>query len=96
MLYRGEDVEILTFASRARRLGFSLDAIGELLDLATPRHRRSCGEVYEIAQRQLAEIRARIAELTRMEKTLAALTESCPRSGSAVHCPIVTTLSQAD
>jgi MerR family mercuric resistance operon transcriptional regulator len=93
LLYRGEDVEILTFTRRAGQLGFSLAAIRELLQLAEP-HGGGCSAIYDIAVRQLAEIRTRIEELSRMEQTLRELTARCPREGSAAGCPIISTLIQ--
>lgn len=94
LLYRGEDVDILCFVRRATALGFGLQAVRELLDLSNPRSGIHCNSVYEIAVRQLAEIRVRIEELGRMEKTLSALTESCPRDGALSQCPIISTLVQ--
>src|SRR5262245_26071124 len=73
LLYRGEDVEILSFISRATGLGFGLPAIRELLSLSDPQAGTKCGTIYEIAVRQLAEIRLRIEELGRMEKALTEL-----------------------
>lgn len=95
LLYRGEDVDILIFTRRATQLGFSLESIRELLALAEPRNpAASCSAVYDIAMRQLAEIRRRIGELTRMEQTLSGLAEECPRQGNATGCPIIGTLVQ--
>jgi DNA-binding transcriptional MerR regulator len=87
-------VEILTFIRRATALGFSLPAIRDLLGLAEPQASGSCSAVYEIATRQLAEIRQRIAELGRMEKALSELASCCPREGSTSGCPILSTLVQ--
>lgn len=94
LLYRCQDVEILTFIRRATALGFSLPAIRDLLGLADPQAAGNCGLVYEIATRQIAEIRQRIAELGRMEKALSELTSCCPREGSTSGCPILSTLVQ--
>ena len=94
LLYRGQDVEILTFIRRALALGFSLPAIRDLLGLAQPKAAGSCGNVHEIAMRQLTEIRQRIEELGRMEKALGELASSCPRAGSLNGCPILSTLVQ--
>lgn len=94
LLYRGEDVEILTFVRRATSLGFGLPAIRELIELSRPRSGMQCSAIYEIAVRQLAEIRLRIEELGRMEKTLSELAENCPRTGAPTKCPILDTLVQ--
>ena len=95
LLYRGEDVEILTFIRRATQLGFSVPAIRELLQLAEPRgFGGGCSAVYDIAVRQLAELRRRIDDLSRMEQTLRELAADCPREGGASGCPIISSLIQ--
>jgi DNA-binding transcriptional MerR regulator len=94
LLYRGQDVEILTFIRRASALGFAIPAIRDLLGLAQPNAAGSCGHVHEIATRQLAEIRQRIEELGRIEKALSELASCCPREGSLNGCPILSTLVQ--
>jgi MerR family mercuric resistance operon transcriptional regulator len=90
--YHREHLERLTFIRRAVELGFSLEAISELLGLTGGL--RTCGDVYQVAERALSEIRQRIAELSRMEAALAPLAAQCPRSGSAHDCPLVTALSR--
>jgi hypothetical protein len=57
---------------------------------------RTCGDVYLVAERQLSEIRQRIAELSRMEAALAPFVANCPRSGPARDCPLVIALSRPD
>jgi MerR family mercuric resistance operon transcriptional regulator len=95
LLYRGEEIETVTFIKRATALGFSLTTIQELLGLADPRHEGDCcAATYEIARRQLAEIRHKIEELTRMERALSDLASSCPRDGTAARCPIIGALVQ--
>jgi MerR family mercuric resistance operon transcriptional regulator len=89
--YHREHLERLTFIRRSTELGFSFEAIGELLGLAGGL--RTCGDVYLVAERQLSEIRQRIAELSRME---AAFVANCPRSGPARDCPLVIALSRPD
>ena len=84
--YNNEHLERLAFIRRAAELGFSIQATGELLAISGGL--RTCGDAYQIAERQLSDIRRRIAELSRMEAALAALAETCPRSGSARDCPV--------
>ena len=94
LLYRGEDVEILTFIRRATSLGFGLPAVRELLEISTPRAGANCSAIYEIAMRQLAEIRLRIDELGRMEKALSELAANCPRDAALTECNILNVLVQ--
>src|SRR5262249_5414289 len=71
-----EDIERLMFIRRAIELGFSVDSVRELLGLAS-RKPQACADVHEIANRHLADVRRRIAELARLERVLAPLVESC-------------------
>ncbi len=92
-LYRTTDVARLTFIHRARELGFSTEAIRELLGM-TEQGTRNCGDVHDIAQRHLLDIRRRLQDLARLEGMLAPLVSACPQKGSVVHCPILNALSQ--
>jgi MerR family transcriptional regulator, mercuric resistance operon regulatory protein len=92
LLYRVEDVERLSFIRRALELGFSVDAVRELLGLAS-RKPKACADVHDIASRHLADVRRRIAELARLESMLAPLVESCTRSGGLDDCPILSSLA---
>src|SRR6516164_8298104 len=56
--YHQEHLERLTFIRRAVELGFSLEAIGELVGLSGGL--RTCGDIYAVAERQLSDIRRRI------------------------------------
>src|SRR3546814_15645927 len=60
----------LGFVRRARGLGFTLDEIRALLQLAEDRD-RPCAEAREVAVVQLAAVRAKIADLRAMEAVLA-------------------------
>ena len=66
----------LSFIRRARELGFGLDDIRVLLELATP-HRRSCEEVRVIAEQHLRDVRAKIDDLVRLEAILAETVVRC-------------------
>ena len=86
-LYDAADVKRLRFVQRSRDLGFSLDAVREMLDLADG-GTATCDQVAEIAERHLGAVRARLADLRRMEKTLAETLTRC--SGAEVpDCPLM-------
>ena len=91
-LYRTSDVARLTFIRRTKELGFSTEAIRELLGM-TGNGSHTCSDVHDVAERHLLDIRRRLADLTRLEGMLAPLVSACPQTGSATHCPIVNALS---
>ena len=90
-LYRIVDVERLTFIRRTRDLGFSLDDVRRLLDLADGKS-RSCRRVRDIAATHLADVRAKLADLHRMERVLAGLVSAC-EDGTLPACPLLETLT---
>lgn len=70
------DVDRLAFIRHARQLGFTLDAIRELLDLSdTPDH--SCAEVDRIAQGQLIDVERRLARLEALRTELKRMIFEC-------------------
>lgn len=87
-------IERLGFIRQAKRLGFSLAEIRELLALAEAAGDRA--QVKALAQHKLAEIEQRIDELRRMRAALAELTAQCSGHGPIEGCPIVEALTGAD
>jgi len=82
----------LAFTQRARALGFSIEECRALLALYRDKSRAS-GEVKAIARDHLAQIDAKIADLTAMRETLAHLIESCA-GDDRPDCPILADLAQ--
>lgn len=76
--YGEDDLDRLAFIRHARQLGFTLQAIRELLDLSD-NPARSCAEVDRIAHRQLKEVEARIARLEALRKELRRMVRECRR-----------------
>jgi MerR family gold-responsive transcriptional activator of gol and ges genes len=87
--YTGEQVRVVRFIKRAQDLGFSLDDIAALLKLRAARGTRP--SVRKVAEHHLGDLDARIADLTRMRKAVAALVQAC-HAGTDVHCPILEAL----
>ncbi|MBB0025183.1 Hg(II)-responsive transcriptional regulator [Chitinivorax sp. PXF-14] len=87
--YGGADVARVKFVKSAQRLGFSLDEIGELLKLEDGTH---CGEAADLAALRLADVRARLADLTRMEAALSKLVAECCAQNGQVSCPLIDAL----
>ena len=91
-LYGVEQIKRLSFIRRARALGFSIDEIRTLLRLADE-HRRPCAEVRVVAEAHLSDVRAKIADLTAMERVLKETVARCAR-GAGSYCPMIEALSR--
>lgn len=80
--YDEASAERLAFIRHARDLGFSIRAIGGLLELGG-RPQGSCVEASRIARDQLAEVRVRIERLRRLEVELERIASGCDDVGAA-------------
>src|SRR3546814_10499211 len=90
-LYRDEQRYRLLFIRRCRALGFSLDDIRELLDLADQRE-ASCATVDIKVDEQLEQVRMRIRDLRGLETELERLSTCC-QGGVIDQCRIIESLS---
>lgn len=91
-LYTQQDLKVLTFVRRGRELGFSLRDIRALLALGDVGS--VCSTAKQITARHLAEIRAKVASLRKLERALRTMTDQChPETLSS--CPIIDALSTA-
>lgn len=92
--YNENDLHTLRFIKRARKLGFALDQIRDLLSLWNDAHRAS-SDVKAIALAHVEDLNKRVAELTEMRDTLQHLAQTC-NGDSRADCPILQGLAQAD
>lgn len=90
-LYTEDHVVRLKFIRRARELGFSLSEITGLISLADAGD-RNCDEVRETTTTHLTDVREKIRDLRKMERTLKALVRQCD-DNSSPGCPIIAALS---
>ena len=88
--YGDADLDRLAFIRHARQLGFTLEAIRELLDLSD-NPTRSCAEVDIIAHRQLKEVEARIARLEALRKELKRMLRECSQD-TVLDCRVLEVL----
>jgi MerR family transcriptional regulator, mercuric resistance operon regulatory protein len=86
-------VDRIRFIKRAQELGFSLAEIGALLKLEDGANRNA---IRNIAGNRLNDVRAKIADLKRMERVLAHLIHACMVTGEAHACPIIAALAGGD
>jgi Cu(I)-responsive transcriptional regulator len=89
--YAPEDLARLSFIRRARDLGFSLDQVRALLDLAAQRE-SDCGTVDVIATEHLAEVDRKLADLAALRRELARLISTCG-GGVVADCRILEALA---
>lgn len=88
--YSRSHVERLTFIRRARDLGFTLEEVRALLQLAEAPD-APCADVKQLAAAHLAVLRTKIADLRAMQKALMALTARCDAARQP-GCPLIETL----
>lgn len=93
-LYVDQDVHRLRFVKRARKLGFSLAQVHDLLSLWQDQERASA-DVKAIATEHVAELNQRIRELTEMRDTLQHLARAC-HGDQRPDCPILHSLEHED
>jgi Cu(I)-responsive transcriptional regulator len=89
--YGERDVERLAFIRHARGLGFEIDHIRSLLDLAEQPD-RDCAAADAIASRHLAAVQRKIEQLERLRGELDRMVRQC-RGGQMSSCHIIETLS---
>ncbi len=88
------ETRTLAFIRRARQLGFTLDDIRALLALGGP-GQAACSDVCSIANRHIADIRSKIADLRKLEGLLGKTVAQC--SGEAVpECAVLDALYPGD
>ena len=80
-IYGPAETRALAFIRRGRELGFGLEEIRALLALGAP-GKASCADVREIAAHHLDNIRAKIADLRKLERLLSKTIAQC--SGNRV------------
>jgi DNA-binding transcriptional MerR regulator len=93
--YAAADAERLRFVRRARDLGFSLDEVRELLDLAAGQRGGPCAEVNRMARAHLAQVDVKLAQLAALRTELGRLVASCDRGGAVANCSLLSALSGA-
>ena len=89
--YGKAELDRLSFVRRARDLGFSLDQVRALLELADDVG-RDCTTVDMLAKQHLAEVQRKIADLTALQRELTTLIQSC-HGGVVADCQIIQALA---
>ncbi|ASU84081.1 MerR family transcriptional regulator [Nocardiopsis gilva YIM 90087] len=91
-LYPPETVAVLRVIKAAQRLGFTLNEVADLLEAGTHHHGRPRAGLRERAHEKLAEVEAKIADLTIIRQALTeALAAGCDDLTACAHsscCPL--------
>lgn len=89
--YGGDAVQRLVFVRRSRELGFTVDTIRSLLELARDEE-RPCAEVDAMASAHVQEIDQKIESLAAMRDALVDVLDRCERT--TIHeCRVIEALS---
>jgi len=90
-VYDQRTVEVLRFVKRARDLGFPVQEVAELLALWSNRKRAS-SVVKRLAERHIARIERKLAELESLRDVLLDLSHRC-HGDARPDCPIIAALA---
>lgn len=90
--YDAAGLERLSFIRRARDLGFTIEAISELIELQDHPD-RSCQTATDIALSQLCDVRAKIKRLKALEKELVRISNGCDGEGLSEDCYVLASLA---
>jgi len=86
--YPVETLERIRFIKRAQELGFTLQEVGELLELGDGH----CRDVRRRAEQKREKIEKQIKDLQALHTTLNTLIRACHSGNGKQKCPIVETL----
>ena len=96
-LYSQQDVQKLYFILHAKKVGFSLAEIKQLLTLRTDKDQHTCEEVKNYTGIKIKEIEDKIHDLQKMSLALSGLHEACcGGKESAEQCTILSTLDDPE
>ena len=88
--YGDAELDRLSFIRHGRQLGFTLEAIRELLDLSDHPD-RPCNEADAIARRQLKQVEQRLARLEALRTELKRMVHECT-GGRTANCRVLEVL----
>lgn len=89
--YAAKDIARLGFVRRARELGFPIEQVRELLEIAD-HHEHDCRTVDNMTRAHMLEIDRKIADLASLKSELGSLLASC-QGGRIAECRILEALA---
>lgn len=94
-IYKHEHVRRLNFVRRGRELGLTLDAVRELLSLASDRL-RPCTRVDRLVREHIHDLDHKIEGLQQLRGALQKLADSCRGTARIADCRILEALEEAE
>ena len=91
-VYDRDHLKRLSFIHRSRQLGFTIQEIRDLLGLIEGDY--TCRDVKAVVLDHIGDVRAKIADLKKLENTLLEFADQCDGGETAV-CPIINQLFDA-
>ncbi len=89
-VYSLDDQRRLKFILRSRELGFSIEQLRGLLNLVESDD-YTCGEVLDVTTQRIADIKSKISDLKKLERTLSDMSSRCA-GGEVPDCPVINSL----
>lgn len=89
-VYSADDQRRLKFILRSRELGFSIEELRGLLGLVDSND-YTCGEVLDVTTRHIADIKSKISDLKKLQRTLSDMSSQCA-GGEVPDCPVINSL----
>jgi MerR family copper efflux transcriptional regulator len=93
--YPVEAIAHVRFIRLAKDLGFTLKEITELLELRIDPN-KSCADVRALAKAKIADVEAKIQDLTRLKSALETLARACRGQGPTSECPILDAIIEGE
>ncbi|MBC8954782.1 Zn(2+)-responsive transcriptional regulator [Xenorhabdus sp. PB62.4] len=94
-LYTKQDLQRLRFIRYAKQLGFTLEAIVELLSIRVDPEHHTCQESKHIVDSRLQEVEEKLLEMQKMRDSLKMLSDACCGSAHvSTYCSILEILEE--
>jgi len=87
--YLADDLKRIRFIKRAQKLGFSLDEVALLLGLSEGKH---CAQTRVLAEKKLAVVEEKIADLAAIRSALKSLVAKCSKGSRGCGCAVIDAL----
>jgi len=95
-LYNDNNLRSVKFIISAKKCGFTLKDIQELLSIQVDKNSHSCHDVKSFTEHKLQQVEDKISELMAIQASLKTLVQACCGGNeSAEHCSILSTLESA-